>query len=75
MNTQRIFWALILVSSLSLAISGGLYYIRSAERDKVQVKLNERLDERRGIIRETLDSNRPNDINDATDSLQFLESR
>lgn len=48
---------------------------RTYERQKITIELQEKTNERKEIIRETIIDNRPVDNSDATDSLQFLRDR
>lgn len=52
-----------------------IQYIQQAEKDKSTIEILEETQEKRDRIRETIESNKPSDRGDSTDSLQWLKSR
>ena len=67
------------IAALVLGVISILYFgtqfIQESERDKIQIELQEKTDERRDTIREEVERATPVDPGDATDSLRFLEER
>lgn len=52
-----------------------IQYIQQVEKDKTTIEILEETQEKRGRIRETIESNEPSDRGDSTNSLQWLKSR
>lgn len=69
-------WAIVVpVLVVVWTLYSTIQYIQRVEKDKTTIKILEETQEKRGRIRETIESNKPSDRGDSTDSLQWLKSR
>lgn len=76
---QSVGWKTWAIVASVLVVGWTLYstiqYIQQAEKDKTTIEILEETQEKRESIRETIESNKPSDRGDSTNSLQWLKSR
>jgi type VI protein secretion system component VasK len=76
---QSVGWKIWAIVASVLVVGWTLYstiqFIQQVEKDKITIEILEGTQEKRDRIRETIESNKPSDRGDATNSLQWLKSR
>lgn len=72
-NKLIVIAACVLVVGLISAYA--IQFIRSAEKDKITIELQDHTNEKRKVIRDAIKTPRGSTGNDASDSLQYLRER